>query len=107
MSIEERKAFMEDLTSILKENNLMVVPAELVAEHEKLKAAQEMLMDKSRNHFTIYEVAKFDLIPGMGSYNEVKNMVKDGRIRPHECFTDLGGKTYILRSGIERLRGRL
>jgi hypothetical protein len=84
-----KNEFMVELVDVLKSNKLIVVPDQLVKEHEKLKAAQ------------------LQLIPGVTSYNGVKNLVADGRIRPQETFVDLGGRTYILRSGIERLRGML
>lgn len=105
MSDLERKQIVDDLVAGLAAKGLAVVPAALVDDAMQLQKARALMM--RRNKLTPYEVAKFKLLPGAPSYNTIRTMMDDGRIKVSETFKDSTGKVYITKSCINRLNGDL
>lgn len=103
MSELERNEIVDQLVDGLAQKGLAIVPASMLDTAMQLHKAKTRLM--RRNKFTLYEVSKFQLLPGAPTLNTVKNMVSDGRIHANEVLKQGNGKTYVVKSAVERLNG--
>lgn len=95
-----REVVQKEFIEALKVNGLMVAPKELVLNGIDLRKDQDLQLKKS--YLSAWSIEKYKLLGGK-SANTVKNMVKDGRIKSHECFQDKNGVLQIMTSAIKRL----
>lgn len=95
-------AAKREFIQAIKDENLMLIPAEYGAHVMELVAVQNRLL--KHKSISAYKVAKYRLIPNVTTVRTVKNMVADGRISAMHAFKDASGKLQIMTSAIKLLR---
>ena len=99
-AVERKKIVREVLEDLIAEGYAVVPNSVLKDINQKAKVNSLLSLKK----LTPYQIAKFELIPGITSIDTVKNMTTDGRIGKKEFYKE-GDKMYIIPAAIKRLRG--
>jgi hypothetical protein len=97
-----REVFQREMIGTLKGAGLLLVPEEAGPFALRFYKEQQQLL--KLKHSTPYLIAKYKLLPKHPDLRTIKNMVKDGRIRPGEVFENTKGMLQIMMSAVKRLR---
>lgn len=99
---KQKQAIQQEFIQALTDAGLVIMPYSVgMYASNFYKEQQKLLRQKS---VTAYQIAKWQLLPGVKSIKTVKNMVKDGRIAAGESYVNTHGVQCILTTAIKRLQ---
>ena len=94
-------ALRREFITAIKDEGLVLVPKH-IGEHALTfyKKQQDLLKKKA---VTPYQIANYNLLPGVTNLKTIKNMIADGRITTDESFKQ-DNKVFVLTEALKRLR---
>lgn len=101
MEAFDRKKIVREVLEDLISEGYAVVPNSVLKDINQNEKVKSLL---SLKKLTPYQIAKFQLIPGVTSIPTVKKMTVDGRIGKKEFYFECY-KMCIIPNAIKRLRG--
>tara|TARA_B100000768_G_scaffold116524_1_gene107828 strand:+ start:1366 stop:1680 length:315 start_codon:yes stop_codon:yes gene_type:complete len=100
MSNKEFQDFQNNLITVLKNKQLLLVPNNVGIYAMQFYEKRNQMFRRFK--VTPYQIIKWDMLNGVKSIKTVHNMVKDKRIESFET-AEIDGKFYIITAAIKRI----